>query len=487
MTRQAEIQDIGDEVAEMQARAAVCGAVACGIIEMREKAKLYLPQKSRETDQEWKARRDEAEFFPAFAHALGAYVGKPLGSPIIVQDIPSDIEAGLENVDLAGQNLDSFARSILTAGLRDGITWVVADYPKVMGAATLAQERSMGVRPYLIHVPLENVVDFRCEVIPDGTHRCVHFRYKECLRVADGRWGTKELERIRVLEPGLVEVWEKHVGIDGAVSWDLMPDESGPVTMDEIPVACFTPNREEWFEGTPPLEDLAWLNVTHWQSCSHQRHVLNVARTPLLAGDSDARQDPNAPIQIGVKGIILGIENLHYVEHSGSSIEAGERDIAMLEDRMRRVAGQMLVAQTGSKTATESNHEANEGSSQLRNWVCNFQDFLEECLRLMALWVGKDQGGSVVIDMEWDEESVGADVLAAVTNARVSGLISRETYLYNLQRADVLPPCVTVEEEIARLEMEAPAPMPMAPLTSRKPKTATITKSDGTTSTVSME
>ncbi len=469
-TKKPEIQDVGHEVAEMQARADVCRAVNGGILEMREHAETYLPKKTRETDLDWKARVAEAEFFPAYAHALDAYIGKPLGSPIIVQNVPSEVEPGLENVDMAGQDFDSFARAVLMAGLVDGATWVVADYPQVPAGSTLAQERSMGARPYLVHVPLENLVDYRGEVMADGTHRCVHFRYKECLRVPDGRWGTREVERIRVLEPGLVEVWEEQKTVSGQTSWVLLQELSGPVSLTEIPVACYTPKREGWFEGEPPLEDLAHLNVTHWQSCSHQRHVLNVARTPLLAGDEDARQDTEAPIQIGVKGLILGIKGLRYVEHSGAAIQAGERDIATLEDRMRRVAGQMLVSESGQKSATEAGIEAGEGSSQLRAWVNNFQDFLEECLRLMAAWVGKTDGGTVVLDMEWDEEAVGADVLTALTASRTAGHISRETYLYNLQRADILPPDVTIEEEIARLEMEGPAPMPTA--TPFKPKGA---------------
>ena len=34
----------------------------------------------------------------------------------------------------------------------------------------------------------------------------------------------------------------------------------------------------------PPLMDLAWLNLAHWQSASDQRHILHVARVPILFG-----------------------------------------------------------------------------------------------------------------------------------------------------------------------------------------------------------
>ena len=136
------------------------------------------------------------------------------------------------------------------------------------------------------------------------------------------------------------------------------------------------------------------------------------------------------------------------------------KDILDTEDRMRRVAGQALDAKV--KTATEAGQDSKDNESQLRAWASNYKSFLDECLRLMALWIGEKDGGTAQMDMEWDEAAVGADVIAALTNARTAGLISRETYLWNMQRADILPPDVTIEEEVARLEMEAPAPMPLA-------------------------
>ncbi len=464
-----KIDTVGPEVAEMQKAAEVCQILACGILEMRKKAKGYLPKRPLEQQQDWETRRDEADFFPAFEITLDAYVGKPLGSPIVVKDAPANIEALLENVDLQGHDFDTFARPLLRAGLRDGITWVVADYPVVPPGLTLAQERARGARPYLVHVPLENVIDYRGEVLPNGAHRCTHFRYKECARVQANRWGSTEVERIRVLEPGLVEVWQKERNTaTGKDEWVVVPELSGPVSMPEVMVACYVPDPEEWWEGKPPLESLAWLNVTHWQSSSYQRTVLNVARVPLLACDEDVRQDPEAPVQIGVKGLITGLKGLKYVEITGAAIEAGERDLKALEDKMRRVAGQNLDDKV--KTATESATDSRDGGSKLRAWVWTFQDFLEECLRLMALWAQEDASPSVSMDMDWDEGDIDATLLAALTAARNAGQISRETYLWNLQRGELMPPDWTVEQEIASMEAEGPAPMPQVTPFKPQPK-----------------
>ena len=465
-----KIDDLGEEVQEMQARAAVCHAVAAGVIEMRKQAKTYLPKRPMENDKGWESRRDEAEFFPAFAHALEAYIGKPMGSPIVFDGVPSMVEASFDNLDKCGADADTFFRAVLKAGLRDGCTYVVADYAKVPEGSTLAQERAIGARPYLIHVPLRNVIDFQTQAGEDGTVAFTHFRYKECVQVPVNRWGTKEVERIRVLDPGMVEVWEKQIlSVGGQPVWVLLPDLSGPVSVQDVPVACYRPKQDG-----PPLEDLAWLNVTHWQSSSYQRGILNVARVPLLAADEDMREDPDAPVLIGVKGLITGLKGLKYVEHTGAAIDAGKTDLHDLEDQMRRVAGQMLVADGAQKTAREASLESSDGSSKLRAWVNTFQDFVEECLRLMALWVRETNGGTAQLDMDWDEQEVNALVLNALSTMRDKGQISQDVLFWNLQDGGLIPPDRTLEDEKLALESEAPKPMPVVPFAPRVPPTPPV-------------
>jgi hypothetical protein len=454
-----QIDTVGPVVEAMQARSAVCRALCGGILEMRRKAKTYLPQRPREADKDWEARRDEAEFFPAFGTALDAYVGKPLGSPIVPDGAPAALEALLDNVDNAGRDLDSFARQELREALRDGIAFVVADYHVVPPGLTLAQERALGARPYLVRVPLENVVDFRGETLPDGRHRCTHFRYREVAQVQAGRWGVAHAERIRVLEPGLVEVWEKQATSAGD-EWVMLPELSGPVAMTEVMVSAFVPDPEEWWQGEPPLEALAWLNVTHWQSSSYQRSILNVARVPLLAADEDKREDTTQPIEVGTKGLIVGFPGLGYVEHTGAAIGAGKEDIEALEDKMRRVAGQVLDAKV--KTKGEAEIDSRDASSKLRAWVLTFQDHLNEVLYMMARWLKEPSGGTVSLDLDWDESEVGADLLTAWSTMREKGQISQGTHLKLLHKAEIVE---DPDAEAVALESEGPQMMSLPTFT----------------------
>lgn len=463
----------------MQTRAKVCRDLMGGTPEMRLAGKTYLPQWPQEEQKGWEARRDCSTLFPAVERAIETMIGKPFGTPIVAgEDVPARVEAALDDVDRAGRDIDSWARDVARAALIDGITWALADYPRLREGATRADEIAIGAEPYLVHIPLCAMLDWKTKRIA-GKTTISELRYK----AEDDETGATYYY---VWTPGNVEAYYKKDD-----QWILDPLKSGPVSLkSEIPVVVFYGKRTGFWRALPPFEAMAWLNIQHWQSSSDQRHILHVARVPLLAADEDNRTssgDGNAPVTLGADGIMIGFKNLRFVETTGASIEAGEKDIERLEDQMRRCAGEMLQAKAGDKTATENDRESMEGSSQLRAFVWTFQDALEECLRLMALWIKEKGGGSLTINTEWDEGELAADLWTALNGARTAGLISQETYIWNLQKGRRMPPDRSVEDEKASLDLEAPPMVTGSTTPTRKAKKATITRPDGSKSTVEME
>jgi hypothetical protein len=420
---------------------------------MRDSGKIYLPKWPLEEERDWVARRDSTSLFPAFADAVDAMVGKPLGEPIICENVPAEIEAALENVDLTGRDLDTFARDWFKDGIIDGISWVIVDYPVIPEGATLAQERAIGARPYLVHIPLTNIVSWY-SALENGKQVMKEFRYRETIEIVD-KWEIKNTERIRVWRPGEVEVWEERKN-----GWVMLPELSGKTRkMDGIPIVCFAPGRTGYFTALPPLETLAWLNVTHWQSSSDQRNILHVARVPMRFGKKLNRNATTGDLEIGPQTVLMSEDkdgDFKYVEHTGKAIESGRQDLVDLKEEMRLVAGKMLTRQAGGdKSATEASLEARDGGSKLKAWVWSFQDAVEEALRLMAKWVGKDSGGSVTINTDWDDLP-DPSLFTTLLQARQAGQISQETFLWNVQRYGLMAPGRTTEDEGASLDAEGP-------------------------------
>src|SRR5262249_43981635 len=152
--------------------------------------------------------------------------------------------------------------------------------PKVTRAdgapATVADEQAAGNRPYLVHVKAENLIGWKSETV-NGAERLTQVRIKECVLEPDGEFGEKEVEQIRVLEPGRWRIFRKAMSGADAGKWVSFREGVSSVT-DKITLATVYINRTAFMCGEPPLEDLADLNVAHWQSSSDQRNILHVAR-----------------------------------------------------------------------------------------------------------------------------------------------------------------------------------------------------------------
>ena len=437
------VSDLRTEVASMQARAAVCQTLDGGTEAMRAAGSDYLPRWKAEEKDDWEARLKCTTLFPAMAKTLDTMVGKPFSEPIVL-DGPNSILAHTENIDMAGRDLDTFARDITRAALRDGITWVLVDYPRVRPAANLAAERATGARPYWVHVPLASMLGWKTQTI-SGKVTLSQLRIRESVEIDVDEWTTKTEVRTRVLTPG----WVKVYGPNG----ELLED--GPTSMQEIPLVAFYGKRMGFFSAEPPLADLAWLNVQHWQSGSDQRNILHKARVPFLAADADNRDEKGAELVFSA-GIFVGFENLHSVSFDSAPIESGRQDLLDLEDQMRRVAGELLSRTAGDKSATEAGLEASEGSAWLKGKMRTFQDALEECFRFHAAWMKESSPVTVTLAMDWDEAAVSAQILQQLTTARQAGIISQETYSHNIQAAGLMPEGRTVDQEIASLEAEGP-------------------------------
>lgn len=448
-------------VVAMVTKAAVCDTLDGGTTAMRDAGKAYLPQWPQENDAAWQARRDSSTLFPAFSRTLDTMVGKPFGEPIVVET-SSAIEAHLENVDLCGRDLDSFAREVFRDALKFGISWVLVDFPHTAPAPNLAAERASGARPYWVHVPLGRMIGWRAKNV-GGRMVVTQVRFRESVEVDDGLWGVKVEERVRVLEPGLAQVWVKT-----GETWSLF--EEHPVSLTEIPMVPIYTGRTGFWTAEPPLLDLAWKNVEHWQSASDQRNILHVARVPFLAADEDVREDPNAQVTLKAAGILAGFKGLRFVEHTGAAISAGRQDLVDIEDQMRRLAGELLSRTAGDKSAKEAGLEASEGAAWLKAKTRTFQDAIEECLRLHGAWMKDRTPSKATVNCEWDDAGLSAEMFQALTQARQAGVISAETYLENLAEGGMLPDGRTVEDELAALEAEGPKRIaPVPPLPSRMP------------------
>lgn len=425
---------------------------------MREAGELYLPRHQEETDKGYQERLASAVLLNMVERTLDTLSGKPFSEPIrLNEDVPQVIkEIILPDVDLQGNNLDVFARQWFREGLAKAFCHVLVDTPRPAPREdgkprTLEDDRREGLRPYWVLIKPENLIFARAEVV-NGVEVLQHLRIVEHYAEQDG-FAEVYRRRIRVLEPGLVQLWEP--AEKQKEEWVLVEEwETG---LNYIPLVTFYASRQGFMLGKPPLLDLAHLNVAHWQSASDQRHILTVSRFPILACSGATGEDSD-PVVVGPNKVLYNPDpagRFYYVEHTGQAIAAGRADLQDLEEQMANYGAEFLKRRPGNQTATARALDSAEAVSSLSAMVGVFEDALAQALDITADWLRLGQGGGTVeLVKDYKLEETDTSGLQALQAARERRDISRKTYLNALRLRGVLPEDFDAEEDWEELMEE---------------------------------
>lgn len=421
-----------------------------GTASIRKAGKTYLPQWPNESDEGYKARLTTATLYPAFKRTVEVLAAKPFSKALTLSDdVPARMIPWLDNVDLQGRNLQAFASDLMTDCVGYGISGVLVDYPEAQGITTVADERAAGVRPYFIHYPPGAVLGWRTERV-NGYDRIVHLRLRECKLESDGGYGETEVEQIRVLTPGAWQLWRKNEKKE----WFLV--DEGTATLKEIPFVAFYGNRTGFMTGEPPLIELAYQNIEHYQSSSDQQTILHVSRVPILT-IIGANEDTKITIGSSSAVTLPHGATMSYVEHSGAAIGAGRQSLLDLEERMRQTGAELLVLQPGQITATQVHSENEANKCALQRIVENFGDALDQCLQFMADWVGEAEGGDVELFRDFGAASLSDASAQLLLQTNQSGKISDQTLISEFKRRGILAADLDFESEQERIAEQGPA------------------------------
>lgn len=421
-----------------------------GTASMRAAGEKFLPKEPSEERKEYEARLSRTFLFNVFKRTIRKMTARVFSKPVHLQnDVPPTITEWCENIDMAGNHINIFSKHVLETAMRYGMAFMLVDMPRVVSGATLADERAIGIRPYAICIEPDRVLGWRTEM-RGGREVLTQFRFEEVETVPDGEFGEKPVRRCKVLSRGAFQCYEKNEKDEAVLV------EEGAVTYPDIPVVAVYAEREGFMSAKCPLEDLAHLNLQHWQGASDQRNILHCARVPLLFG---AGFDPEKPVVIGANRLITGEQgsSLSYVEHSGKAIEAGRQDLLDTEMRMESLGYELLMPRTGNATATASAIDASANQSSLQSMAMELGDALEIVLDIMAQWSGlAKEGGSIRVNSDFGISLRDSTDLVVLNQAVAAGNISRQTFWAELKRRNVLMDDFDAETEASLLNNSEP-------------------------------
>jgi len=427
---------------------------------MRDASKDYLPQEEAEKFANYKQRVARSFLFNAYQDTTTKLVAKPFSKPVTVQgdNLPDFVERIEADADLTGNDLTQFGRELFDSAIVYGLTHILVDYPTVSEGATKADEAAAGVRPIFAHVTAPQLIGWQSECMANGQMRLMQIRIREHRIEPDGLYGTKKVEYIRLYTETEFEIWkatdnkEVYIQVGG-----------GSHTFGRVPLLTCYLTRTGFLVAKPPLEDLAWMNLAHWQSSSDQRNILRIARVGIIFAAGVTDEEYEKGLTIGPSQAVMSTNSeakLEFVEHSGKAIGAGADDLKALEDRMEVLGLQPLIQKYGGNTtATGRAIDESRFQSSIQAWVGSLESTLTDAFKLGAEWVKQDLPDDFKVDI-FNDFSItlksGQDI-ESLLKARLAGEISHETYLREVKRRALLSESLDVVEEIERVDAEGPA------------------------------
>ncbi len=444
-----QVNQVDAPIARMQADWAVIDALLGGTPAMRKAGKTYLPQQPRESDDDFKYRLSTSTCFPAFERTLAVMAGKPFSKEVTPSGVPQPVLDLLPSIDDKGSSLHTFAFRAFREMVSHGFGGILVDHTKTEGqAVTVADTKRLGARPYWVHYKHNQVLGARFTQSANGL-QLVLLRLLETVEEEDGDYGSQEVQQVRVLRPG---TWEIHR--NGKDGWVL--HDSGTTTLDCIPFVFLVANPIGPMEGRPPLKDLAYLNVKHWQQQSDQDESARFCRKRLLVFTGLTSQD-QITVASDMAVRLPKDADAKIVEGSAESIEVGRSELEALEQQMIQTGAELLVAKPGQRTATEASNDAEANKSSLQSLVEDFEDALDQCLQFSADWLKAGEGGSVSLFKDFGAATLSDASAQLVFNMVGAGWLSKVTGIKEMQRRGTLDPAVDPEQEIAAAEAEGPA------------------------------
>jgi hypothetical protein len=119
---------------------------------------------------------------------------------------------------------------------------------------------------------------------------------------------------------------------DPKANYELI--EEGPYSLDEIPLVTTYANKTSTMTSKPPLLDIAYLNLAHFQRQADLIHSLHIASQPVLVLEGWDDQTKDMAISVNYAMAMQPGNKAYYVEPASSAFDAQTSEIRELQQQM---------------------------------------------------------------------------------------------------------------------------------------------------------
>ena len=422
---------------------------------LRANSRRLVPQEPSEQDDSYQRRIFHATLPPFLNRLASQAAGIILRKGITIEGDAYWSEWA-QNVTGDGTTLNEYARRQLVTALLYGHGSTIVDFAADTAPRTLAEERRLGQRPYLVPVHPRQILGWRTSN-DSASSDLAQVRIREQVVSPKGPYGEELVDQIRVLTPGGYEIWRSAPLLSRPTNlrsvplpkqWELV--DSGSTSVDRIPLVTVYANRTGNLMSTPPLLEVAQLNIAYAQRFCDYHHSIHVGANPMLVMRG-FDPDTDSPVGISVNtALLMPVDGgAEWVQPTSDAFDSQLKCLQALEDQISRLGINTLTSQNLTNAAAEARRMDRIDSDSIMAIISiDLERSLSQMFELASQYVGIDPP-TVMIPRDYDNRMLTGNEVTALLQLYMQNAISQQTLLKVLQDGEVLPPNVDLEEELS--------------------------------------
>jgi hypothetical protein len=416
---------------------------------LRANAEKLIPREPSEAKESYERRIFHATM-PPFLQRLASQAAGVILRKGIQIDGDAYWQEWIKDVTGDGTTLNEYARNQLITAILYGHASSIVDFVNDTTPRTLAEERQLGRKPYLVPVTPHQILGWR--TANDSTSSdLTQVRIKERVVTANGDYGEELVDQIRVMSPGRYELWRSPAPtpVGPGPSWELT--ERGTTSLNRIPLVTVYSNRLGNLLSRPALLEVAYLCIAYAQRFCDFHHAIHVGANPMLVLRG-FDPDSDTPLGISVNTALLlppdgGAE---YVQPTSEAFDSQLKCLQALEDQISRLGINTLTSQNLTNAAAEARRLDRIDTDSIMAVIAgDLERAVGQLFELAAEYVGIDPP-EVSIPRDYENRLIDGNQITAYLQLFMQGAISQQTLLTILQQGEVLPPTVDLNEELSR-------------------------------------
>ena len=402
---------------------------------VKDKGETYLPKLSGQSVDEYDNYKTRGYLIPAVSPTAKAIKGSIMRRPPMFD--PKGADYLLSDFDGSGVTVNEFVGDMITELLYAGGIGYLIEFTD---------------KPYAKSYTRENIINFSSDYIilsqeytvQDPKDKYIQETLVEYLELTFDENGNY-----------IQNLWREE-GKKYVIVETTMPTNRGEA-LKEIPFVYSSVGKTGIKDTDPILLHLANVNHDQYLLSTDHRHGLHWTALPTMFLFGDLRDENGNKKQIKVgAGTANHIDDeaarVELLEFSGQGLGAIKSAVDDDISTMASIGAKMLTNESGGVKAAETARiDASSETATLSIIANSVDSAMSSILLFITNWLNiseiEFQVNRDFIDVKLDPQA-----LTALLQTWQSGGISLNSFLYQLEKGELLPPKITAEDEADRIE-----------------------------------